>query len=139
MKVEKIECVAFYVKNLEESKAFFEGLLGIEFSKTFELSEAGVKNIMDPLGFELIAPTDPNSGAARAIEKRGEGFAMIGLKVTDLDEAITEMESKGVRMIGKLQRGSVKFAQFHPKDAYGIMLELIEYRAPHPEIPLMIE
>ena len=62
---------------------------------------------------------------------------MLGLKVTNLEEAIKEMESKGVRLVGNLQRGTVKFAQFHPKDAHGVMIELIEYKAPHPEIPLL--
>lgn len=137
MKVEKVECVCFYVKDLEKATEFFSDLLGLEFSKPFEIKEAGVKNVMGPTGIELISPTTPESAAAKHIEQKGEGFAMLGLKVSNLEEAIEEMKSKGVRLVGVGQEGPVKNALFHPKDAHGIMIELIEYKAPHPEIPLM--
>jgi len=137
MKVEKIDCVAFYVKDLEKATKFLEDLLGIKFCKPFDLKEGGVRNVMDPMGLELISAARPSSGAAKAIEKRGEGFAMIGFKVPNLEEAIKEMESKGVRLVGKLQQGQVKFAQFHPKDTHGMMIELLEYDAPYAGLAVM--
>lgn len=136
MRIEKIECVCFYVKDLDKATRFFSDLLGLEFSKPFELPEGKVRNVMEPHGMELISAASPDSPAADYIEKYGEGFAMLGFKVEDLEEAIKEMEAKGVRLVRRMQIGQVKNALFHPKDAHGIMIELLEYKAPHPEIPL---
>ena len=48
---------------------------------------------------------------------------MLALEVANIEEAIADMESHGVRLIG---RPTPKAAQFHPKDLYGVMIELIE-------------
>jgi methylmalonyl-CoA epimerase len=137
MRVEKIECVCFYVKDLDKATKFFTDLLGLEFSKPFELEEVGARNVMEPLGMELMSPLTPDNDTAKYIERKGEGFAMLGLKVSNLDEAVKEMESKGVRCYRRGGKGKVKSAFFHPKDAHGILFELIEYKAPHPEMPLL--
>ena len=138
MKVEKIECVLIGVKDLEKATEFFSDLFETEFSR-IEFKEMDTANAMDPLGIELVAPLTPDGQFAETLERRGEGLMMLGLKVPDLEEAIAEMKSKGIRQVGEIQRGKVRTALFHPKDTFGVMIELIEYKAPHPEIPLLVQ
>ena len=51
----------------------------------------------------------------------------------DIESAISELESKGVRLIGRGTYAEnldsdIKIAVFDPDTAYGIMLELVEYQ-----------
>ena len=51
---------------------------------------------------------------------------MLVLNVPDLDEAIADMESQGIRLVGREDRPKERVASFHPKDLCGVMIELFE-------------
>jgi methylmalonyl-CoA epimerase len=131
MKVEKIDHVHVYVKDLERAKNFFEDIFGTKFSEPIIAEPFQVKSRIDPLGLELLEATSPESPIARHIEKRGEGIVAIAVKVPDIEAAIQELEAKGLRLVGRIQLGGIKEAQFHPKDTYGMMVELCEYQEVH--------
>ena len=137
MKVEKIECVLIGVKNLEEADSFFSNLLGTKFSKSLKFEETDTISRMDPLGIELASPLKAGGPLSKLLDSKGEGLIALGLKVSNLNEAVAEMKAKGIRQIGELERGNLRTVLFHPKDTYGVMIELIEYEATHPEIPLI--
>ena len=46
-------------------------------------------------------------------------------------EAMEEMKSRGIRQVGWANVGKLKEAQFHPKDAFGVMIELCEHDVDH--------
>ena len=123
MKVEKINSVAIMVKDLEKSSKFFGDLLGTEFSGLNEERNTDVKTLNSPLGIMLVTPLSPDGPSAKAIESRGEGMALLILKVSNLKEAVADMESHGVRCI---VGPSAKSAIFHPTDLHGVMIELVE-------------
>ena len=122
MKLEKIDHVSIYVKDLEKAKQFFTNLLDAEFSDVRESKELDTRGSMGPAGIELIASLTPDGPVARAIDKRGEGLSLVSLKVPNLEEAVAEMQSRGVRVAAKIEH----LAVFHPKDTYGVMLEFVE-------------
>jgi len=129
MKAEKIDHVAIRVREAKKAIEFFSGLFNTEFSKLNEVKEADIRIFVDPIGIEIIEPLTPDGPTSKAIEKRGEGLAVLALKVVNLEEAIAEMKSKGIRMIGKQVESNFKAAQFHPADTYGAMIELIERKS----------
>ena len=140
MKVEKIDHIAISVSDLDKAMKFFSDLLGTEFSKPRVLEAADAKQTLDPLGIELVAPLTPNGSVAKTIERKGEGLSLLSLKVENLDEAIAEMQSKGVRLVQIIQgHPRRRAAIFHPKDVFGVMIELIEYKPKHPIISLNLE
>lgn len=134
MKVEKIDHIAINVRNLEKATIFFANLLGTTFSKPAEFEEIDIRSSMDPLGIELVEPLAPDGVTAKTIERRGEGLSLLSLKVPNLEEAISEMESRGIRPVARMERGKMKIAIFHPNDTYGVMIELIEYETEHPAV-----
>ena len=99
MKVEKLDHIAISVRDLDKAISFFSGLLGTEFSEPRVIEDAGARQVLDPLGIELVEPLTPDSAVARTIESRGEGLSLLSLKVADLEEAIAEMKSRGVRLV----------------------------------------
>jgi len=58
---------------------------------------------------------------------KGQGLASVGFKVADIDKAIAELQSRGVRLVGREKIGSGEYAVFHPKDTFGAMLSVIAY------------
>ncbi len=126
MKVKKISHVAVMVKDLEEANKLFADLFGLEFGAPSETKDTDTRGVLSPLGIELVSPLTSDGPTAQALERRGEGFALLALDVPNIEEAIADMESHGVRLIGRINSPAGKAATFHPKDLHGIMIELIE-------------
>ena len=80
---------------------------------------------------EIIEGVSKDSAVTKTIEHRGEGLAAISLKVPNIEEAIAHLESLGIRLVRRIESGKIKEAQFHPKDTFGVMLELCEYELEH--------
>jgi len=128
MKVERIDHVHAHVKDADAAIKLFGELFGSEFDPLFESEEWGVRTCFHPLGIDLIQPTDPNGEAAQLyVAGRGEGLLSISLKVPDMDEAIAEMESRGIKMISSVQIGRMKEALFDYTNTFGVQIELCEY------------
>lgn len=123
MKVEKIHHVTIMVKDLEKAGKFFADLLGTEFTDFCEMKEVDIRHLMSPLGIELVTPLSPDGAPAKTLELRGEGLTLVGLQVPNLEEAAAEMKSRGIRQIGGIGTST---ALFHPKDLYGVLIELVE-------------
>ncbi|MFC2005522.1 VOC family protein [Chloroflexota bacterium] len=127
MKFEKIDHIGIMVKDLEKASKFFAELFDTEFNIRDADTESDIRTSMsNPTCIELVTPLKPDGAAAKALEHRGEGLTMLSLKVPNLEEAIANMESHGVRLLRREKLPSAKMAFFHPKDLHGVMLELIE-------------
>jgi methylmalonyl-CoA/ethylmalonyl-CoA epimerase len=131
MNVLKIDHIGIAVKDLSEKKKLFE-LLGIPSTGIEEVSEQKVKVCFFPLGdseIELLESTSPDGPIAKYIEKNGEGIQHLALRVDDIDAALEELKTKGVRLIDETPRygaGGARIAFVHPKATGGILLELSE-------------
>ena len=134
MKVEKIDHVAINVKDLKKAAQFFADLLGTEFSSSAVFKELDLVSLVDPLGIELVEPLTADGPTAKAIAQRGEGVSLLSFKVSNVDEAMAEMKTRGIRLVNMIDRPKMKAAIYHPKDTFGVMIELIEYKAEHPTV-----
>ncbi len=126
MKVEKIHHVAIMVRDLEKAGKLYSDLFGMEFSGPHEQKALDVRFLSSPLGINLVTPLTADGPSARTLERRGEGLSMLILNVANIEEAIANVESHGVRLVGREERPSAKTATFHPKDLYGVLIELME-------------
>lgn len=131
MNILKIDHIGIAVKNLAESSKLYE-LLGIPSGGSEEVAEQKVRVAFFPVGdseIELLESTSPDGPIARYIEKNGEGIQHIALRVSNLEESLAELKSKGVRLIDETPRygaGGARIAFIHPKSTGGILLELSE-------------
>lgn len=130
--VEKVDHIGIAVKDLEKALKFYEEILGLKCEGTEVVEEQKVKVAFLPIGdteVELLESTEPNGPIAKYIEKRGEGIQHIAYRVDNIEKAIEEMKEKGIRMIDEKPRygaGGAKIAFAHPKDTYGVLIELCE-------------
>ncbi len=127
MKVEKIDHIHAYAKDLEGAVRLFTDLLGKEFLPVWESDDFGTRAAFHPLGFEFLQPTDPNGPVAQTIGPREEGILFVCFKVPDIEEAIAEMEWRGIKMIHQYQVGKLKEALFESTNTFGVQIELCEY------------
>jgi hypothetical protein len=65
---------------------------------------------------ELITPTKDDSPLAGPLAKKGDGIHTIAFAVDDQQKTATELDGKGVRVIG----GTF----VHPAEANGVMVQL---------------
>ena len=132
MKVLKIDHLGIAVNSIEEAKRLFHDILGLTFEGTETVQEQKVTTAFFPVGdseVELLESTAPDGPIAKYLEKRGEGIQHIAFRVDNLEEALTELKDKGIRLIDEKPRqgaGGAKIAFLHPKSTHGVLIELSE-------------
>jgi methylmalonyl-CoA epimerase len=125
-----IDHIGIGVKSIEESLKFWEGTLGVKCAGVETVADQKVKTAFLPIKeseVELLEATDPESPVAKFIEKKGEGIHHIAIRVDDIEEALSELKTKGVKLIDETPRkgaGGAMIAFIHPKATGGILLEL---------------
>jgi len=132
MKIEKIDHVAILVKDTKEAAKFFTDLFETEFTSLGVVKEMDVRSVIEPSGIELVEPLTPQGPTSKTLESRGEGLLLLSLKVENLDKAMAEMERRKIKVIRQVRQGKMKAALYHPKDLFGVMIELIELKSEHP-------
>jgi methylmalonyl-CoA/ethylmalonyl-CoA epimerase len=83
---------------------------------------------------QLLAPIDESSTIAKFIDRNGPGLQQVAYRVTDVEAAAATLREKGVRLLYEnARRGTadsrVNFV--HPKDAGGVLVELVQPAATH--------
>jgi methylmalonyl-CoA/ethylmalonyl-CoA epimerase len=130
----KINHVALVVPNLEEAQAFWVEALGLPLERVAEVPAEAVRVAFLPAGeseIELLEPTDPESGVARYLAKRGPGIHHLCLEVDDIIAALARLQRHGVELINEQPRvadDGRKYAFVHPHSTGGVLLELYERR-----------
>jgi methylmalonyl-CoA epimerase len=133
-KLRRIDHVAIVVTSLDDALAFYHGVLGIAPSRIVEFPTEGVRIAFLPLGgplgteIELLEATDPTTGVARFIEKRGEGLHHVCLEVEDIDRALSELQAAGAAVLDTTPRRTTegRGVFIHPKGTSGVLLELVQ-------------
>ena len=132
MKILKVDHIGVAVNSIEASLKFFANTLGLKVEGQETVSEQKVTTAFLPVGdteVELLQSTAPDGPIAGFIEKKGEGVQHVAFLVDNIEEALKELEAKGIRLIDKVPRkgaGGKKIAFVHPKDTYGVLVELCQ-------------
>ena len=133
MKLSHIEHLGIAVKSLEEAIPYYEQVLGLKCYSIEEVADQKVRTAFFKIGqtkLELLESTDPEGTIAKFIEKKGEGIHHLAFAVEDgVQNALTELEGKGVKLIDKAPRQGAEglnIAFLHPKSTIGVLTELCE-------------
>jgi len=134
--VTTIDHVGIAVADLDEAIAFYAETFGLVATHTEVNEEQGVREAMlrapgDDAGpaVQLLAPLRADSTIAKFLDNRGPGLQQLAYRVTDVDAAAEALRGKGLRLLfEEAKRGTagsrVNFV--HPKDAGGVLVELVE-------------
>jgi methylmalonyl-CoA/ethylmalonyl-CoA epimerase len=136
--IKKVEHIGVAVASIEKAVHVFRDLLGLPLERVYESEAVKTRIAFFPLGdstIELIEPLDPESPAAKFIQKRGEGIHHLCLGVENIETALRDFEAKGIELLNKTPRRTQDgrlIAFLHPKSTHGVLIELEEIKSAHP-------
>ena len=130
MKISHIEHIGIAVKSIEESKKYYEEVLGLECYAIEEVTDQKVKTAFFKVGdtkIELLESTSPDGPIGKFIEKKGEGMHHIAFAVPDTNEALNDLSKKEVQLVDKTSRAGAEglnIGFLHPRSTHGVLTEL---------------
>jgi methylmalonyl-CoA/ethylmalonyl-CoA epimerase len=129
-----IDHVGVAVRDLDEAIEFYASTYGMRLVHQEVNEEQGVREAMMAVGdsgscIQLLAPLNDESTIARFLDRSGPGIQQLAYRVTDVDAVSATLRARGLRLLyDEPRRGTsnsrVNF--IHPKDAGGILVELVE-------------
>jgi len=131
--IKKIDHIGVVVSDIEEALQVYQQALGLTLAKIQDRPDQAVRIAFLPTGeseIELVQPVTGDSGVARFLQKRGEGIHHICLEVDDIEQALADLQERGLQLIDETPRTGFqgeKFAFIHPKSTHGVLIELYEY------------
>jgi methylmalonyl-CoA epimerase len=127
----RVHHVAVVVRDIEAALAFYRDTLGLPVSLVLPIpSDAVIIAFLDvgESKVELVQPTSADTGVARFLDKKGEGFHHVCFETPDVDATLADLAAQGVEVIDQQARkgaeGPVAF--LHPRSCNGVLVELIE-------------
>ena len=134
MTILRIDHVGIALADLDEAIAFYRDTFGILSVHEEVNSEQGVREAMLAVGdgtsrIQLLAPLNDSSTIAKFLDRKGPGLQQLAWTVDDVEAVSAELRAKGLRLLyDQPKRGTagslVNFV--HPKDAGGVLIELVE-------------
>lgn len=129
MSISHIEHIGIAVTNLDEAIAYYQDMLGLTCYAVEEVADQKVKTAFFKVGdtkIELLESTDPEGPIGKFIEKKGPGVHHLAFAVDNVNNALSEIEAKGVRLIDKEKRKGAEglsIGFLHPKSTLGVLTE----------------
>lgn len=130
MNISHIEHIGIAVNSLDEAIPYYENMLGLKCYAVEEVADQKVKTAFFMVGetkIELLESIDPEGPIGKFIEKKGPGVHHLAFAVNSVNEALGELEEKGVRLIDqKARKGAegLKIGFLHPKSTMGVLTEI---------------
>jgi methylmalonyl-CoA/ethylmalonyl-CoA epimerase len=130
-----IDHVGIAVADLDEAIAWYASTFGLVATHTEENEEQGVREAMlsapgdSGTQIQLLAPLRPDSTIAKFIGRNGPGMQQLAYRVADIDATMADLRAKGVRLLyeqAKHGTANSRVNFVHPKDAGGVLVELVE-------------
>lgn len=141
----RIDHVGVAVADLDAAIARYQRMFGMRCVHQETNPEQGVREAMLAVGdqpeagyLQLLAPLTPDSPIARFLDRHGPGVQQVAFTVTDVAAASEALRERGVRLLyPEPRRGTAgsRINFVHPKDAGGVLVELVEPGRPHRTAP----
>ena len=133
-----VDHVGVAVPDYDAAIAFYTGVLGLHVAHEEVNEEQGVREAMLAVGdgdtrVQVLAPLTPESTIAKFLDRAGPGLQQVAYRVADLDAVSATLRERGLRLLYDAPRRGTAGSRInfvHPKDAGGVLVELVE-PAPH--------
>ena len=131
--IENIEEVVIAVKKLDEVAVLFEDLFDLEFKDSWMVPAERMNVKCAKVGgtqFHIVESTSSDGVIAKFIQDRGEGLHHIAFKVSNLDDFVSRLKNKGMKIVPEepISFKDGRYIFIHPKSTHGVLIELIERR-----------
>ena len=129
-----IDHVGIAVPDLDEALKFYADNFDLKSVHEEVNEEQGVREAMLAVGdsgscIQLLAPLTPESTIAKFLDRNGPGMQQMAYRVEDIDEVCATLRDRGVRLLYEQPKGGTAGSRvnfIHPKDAGGVLVELLQ-------------
>jgi methylmalonyl-CoA/ethylmalonyl-CoA epimerase len=132
----RIDHVGVAVADLDEALKFYADTFGMHCVHEETNQEQGVREAMLAVGtdgagprLQLLAPATPESAIAKFLDRHGPGLQQLAYTVADVEATSAALRARGLRLLyDEPRRGTAgsRINFVHPKDAGGVLVELVE-------------
>lgn len=130
----RIDHVGIAVPDLDEAIEFYQRAYGMSVVHEETNVEQGVREAMLAVGdsgscIQLLAPLTADSPIGKFLDRNGPGIQQVAYGVDDVEQAAAQLRDAGVRLLyDTAKRGTAgsRINFIHPKDAGGVLVELVE-------------
>lgn len=127
---ERFDHVAVAVHDVERASGLFRDILGGELVGGMDVPEEGFRFIQyrypNRMKIELMEPLGQTGFLSKFLEHRGEGVHHLTYKVNEIETKVDYLRSRGIEPVHIVLDGSWKEAFIHPKQAHGVLVQLLE-------------
>jgi methylmalonyl-CoA/ethylmalonyl-CoA epimerase len=131
---ERIDHVGIAVADMDAAVRFYRDTFGFVCVHEETNEDQGVREALLTVGdgetrVQLLAPLTPESAIAKFLDRAGPGLQQVAFTVTDLEAVSAELREMGLRLLyDEPRRGTAgsRINFVHPKDAGGVLVELVE-------------
>ena len=135
----RIDHVGIAVPDLDEAIEFYGRTFGMRCVHVEENAEQGVREAMLAIGdsgscIQLLAPLRPDSPIGKFLDRQGPGIQQMAYRGDDIDAVSATLRERGVRLLYEEPKGGTAGSRvnfIHPKDAGGVLVELVEPGSSH--------
>ena len=135
--VTAVDHVGIAVADLDAAIAWYHDHLGMILVHEEVNDDQGIREAMISVPgasagtaqIQLMAPIDDSSTIAKFLDKRGPGIQQMAFRVSDLDSLSERLRGQGIRLVYDAPRRGTADSRInfiHPKDAGGVLIELVE-------------
>ena len=129
-----IDHVGIAVADLDAGIAFYRDTYGMTCLHEEVNEEQGVREAMMAVGssgscIQLLAPLRPDTTIGKFLAKSGPGIQQMAYRVADIDAVCATLRERGVRLLYEVPKRGTSNSRvnfIHPKDAGGVLVELVE-------------
>ena len=134
-----IDHVGIAVADLDDALKFYAEHFDMHAVHEEVNEEQGVREAMLAVGdsgscLQLLAPLRPDSPIGKFLDKSGPGIQQMAYRVDDIEAVSATLRERGVRLLYDApKRGTAnsRINFIHPKDAGGVLVELVEPGTDH--------
>ena len=129
-----IDHVGVAVPDLDAAIAHYRDAFGMQVLHEETNEEQGVREAMLAVGdgdtrIQLLAPLTPESTIAKFIGRSGPGLQQLAFRVDDVEAVSATLRERGLRLLYDVPKRGTSDSRvnfIHPKDAGGVLVELVQ-------------
>jgi methylmalonyl-CoA/ethylmalonyl-CoA epimerase len=129
-----IDHVGIAVPDLDAAISFYRDTYGMDLLHEETNEEQGVREAMMAVGqsgscIQLLAPLTPDSPIGKFLARSGPGIQQMAYRVQDIDAVCATLRERGVRLLYEVPKRGTSNSRvnfIHPKDAGGVLVELVQ-------------
>jgi methylmalonyl-CoA/ethylmalonyl-CoA epimerase len=126
--------VGIAVPDLDEALRFYADNFDLRSVHEEVNEEQGVREAMLAVGdsgscIQLLAPLSADSPIGKFLDRSGPGIQQMAYRVENIDEVSATLRERGVRLLYETPKNGTAGSRvnfIHPKDAGGVLVELVE-------------